>query len=158
MGTILVFRASERTLRSFSLIGVLILLLVADNLPLTAQSRKEGSNPPSNSKTAHPKVHSQQKKSSASHQQKTAKSSTQRKKSSRKKRPAKPKGQLKPDAERTREIQEKLIDSGAMAGQPDGVWDSRQMEDAIRKFQQMHGLNATGKLDVKTLKAMGLKS
>jgi peptidoglycan hydrolase-like protein with peptidoglycan-binding domain len=75
-----------------------------------------------------------------------------------KKHPSRPRGQLKPDAERTREIQEKLVDSGAMTGTPNGIWDSKQMEDAIRKFQRMHGLNATGKLDVKTLKAMGLKS
>ncbi len=45
-----------------------------------------------------------------------------------------------------------------MAGTPNGVWDPKPMEEAIRKFQQMHGLTATGKLDVKTLKAMGLKS
>jgi len=45
-----------------------------------------------------------------------------------------------------------------MSGTPSGVWDSNQMEEAIRKFQQMNGLNTTGKLDVKTLKAMGLKS
>ncbi len=45
-----------------------------------------------------------------------------------------------------------------MQGTPDGIWDSQKMGDALRKFQQMNGLNATGKLDVKTLKAMGLAS
>ena len=69
-----------------------------------------------------------------------------------------PRGQLKPGPDRTRQIQEKLIEAGAMAGPANGVWDTKQMQDAIRKYQQMNGLNATGKLDVKTLIVMGLKS
>jgi hypothetical protein len=64
---------------------------------------------------------------------------------------------MKPDAERTREIQEKLMGAGALDGKADGIWNDKRMGDSIRKFQEMKGLNATGKLDVKTLKAMALK-
>lgn len=45
-----------------------------------------------------------------------------------------------------------------MTGTSSGVWDSKQMEPAIKKFQEMRGLTGTGKLDAKTLKALGLKS
>ncbi|MBZ5536206.1 MAG: peptidoglycan-binding protein [Acidobacteriia bacterium] len=145
-------------MRRVALLCALMLLLVFISHPAEAQSKKESSNSAPKSRTPPPKVPSQKKNSSSSPQQPKGKSSNSKKKASRKKRPAKPKGQLKPDAERTREIQEKLINSGAMAGPPNGVWDSGQMGEAIRRFQQMHGLNATGKLDVKTLKAMGLKS
>jgi putative peptidoglycan binding protein len=147
---------SEGILQPVTLISALMLLLVFNAPPLRAQSQKESSNSTRNSRTSQAKVHSQQKNSPPQHQK--SRSSSSKKNTSKTRRPARPKGQLKPDAKRTREIQEKLIDSGAMAGSPNGVWDSRQMEGAIRKFQQMRGLNATGKLDVKTLKALGLKA
>lgn len=145
-------------MRPVMLVSLFVLLLGLSAPPVSAQSRNESSKALPNSRTSRLKVHSRAKKPSSSLQQNKGKSFSSKKKTSRKKRSARPKGQLKPDAERTREIQEKLIDSGAMAGPSNGVWDSQQMEGAIRKFQQMHGLNATGKLDVKTLKAMGLKS
>lgn len=61
-----------------------------------------------------------------------------------------------PDRGRTRQIQERLIASGALDTTPNGVWDARRMEESLRKYQAMKGLTVTGKLDVKTLKSMGL--
>lgn len=96
------------------------------------------------------------KPTSSQHRAKTPPSSIRGKKPSRKKQPRKPAGQRVPDAERTRQIEEKLIESGALDGTPDGVWDAKRMEESIRKYQQRKGLTATGKLDAKTLKSMGL--
>lgn len=106
--------------------------------------------------SATPKTHS--KKPATHSVSKTRFGKSSRNKGRKTARPRRPRGQLTPDAERTREIQEKLIDSGALSGPPNGVWDGKRMGEAIKKFQQMKGLNATGKLDVPTLKAMGLKS
>jgi peptidoglycan hydrolase-like protein with peptidoglycan-binding domain len=55
------------------------------------------------------------------------------------------------------EIQAALAKNGAYAGTPSGKWDDATVE-AMRKFQSTHGLNASGKLDAKTLQQLGLGS
>jgi peptidoglycan hydrolase-like protein with peptidoglycan-binding domain len=66
-------------------------------------------------------------------------------------------GQKAPTPERVSEIQTALAKNGAYAGTPNGKWDDATV-DAMRKFQTEHGLNASGKLDAKTLQQLGLGS
>jgi len=74
------------------------------------------------------------------------------KKSSRRER-----GQKAPTPDRISEIQQALAKDGSFSGKPNGKWDDSTTE-ATRKFQQAHGLNATGKIDAKTLQQLGLGS
>jgi peptidoglycan hydrolase-like protein with peptidoglycan-binding domain len=74
------------------------------------------------------------------------------KKSSRRER-----GQKAPDAQRISEIQTALAKDGSFSGKPSGKWDDATV-DAMKKFQEAHGLNSTGKLDAKTLQKLGLGS
>jgi peptidoglycan hydrolase-like protein with peptidoglycan-binding domain len=66
-------------------------------------------------------------------------------------------GQKAPTPERVSEIQSALAKNGAYAGTPNGKWDDSTVE-AMKKFQSSHGLNASGKLDAKTLQQLGLGS
>ena len=74
------------------------------------------------------------------------------KKSSRRER-----GQKAPTADRIAEIQEALGKDGSFSGKPNGKWDDSTVE-AMKRFQETHGLHATGKLDAKTLQKLGLGS
>jgi len=82
-------------------------------------------------------------------------SSSHRKRSSR--RSARPRGQKAPTSDRISEIQQALAKDGSFTGSPNGKWDD-STEEAVRKFQESHGLNPTGKLDAKTLQQLGLGS
>jgi peptidoglycan hydrolase-like protein with peptidoglycan-binding domain len=66
-------------------------------------------------------------------------------------------GQKAPTADRISEIQTALSKDGSFAGTPNGRWDDATV-DAMKKFQEAHGLTATGKLDAKTLQKLGLGS
>jgi peptidoglycan hydrolase-like protein with peptidoglycan-binding domain len=66
-------------------------------------------------------------------------------------------GQKVPAPERISEIQTALAKDGSFSGKPSGKWDASTV-DAMRKFQEAHGLNASGKLDAKTLQKLGLGS
>jgi peptidoglycan hydrolase-like protein with peptidoglycan-binding domain len=66
-------------------------------------------------------------------------------------------GQNAPTPERISEIQQALAKDGAFAGNPNGKWDASTIQ-AMRKFQESHGLNPTGKLDALTLQKLGLGS
>src|SRR6202023_3202265 len=66
-------------------------------------------------------------------------------------------GQKAPTAQRISEIQQALAKNGAYAGTPNGKWDASTVE-AMKKFQDAHGLNPSGKLDAKTLQHLGLGS
>ncbi|PYT60857.1 MAG: hypothetical protein DMG35_10295, partial [Acidobacteria bacterium] len=66
-------------------------------------------------------------------------------------------GQKAPTTDRISEIQQALAKDGSYAGKPNGKWDDSTVE-AMRKFQESHGLNPTGKLDAKTLQQLGLGS
>jgi peptidoglycan hydrolase-like protein with peptidoglycan-binding domain len=66
-------------------------------------------------------------------------------------------GQKAPTPDRIVEIQQALAKDGSFAGAPNGKWDASTAE-AMKKFQQAHGLNPTGKLDARTLQQLGLGS
>jgi peptidoglycan hydrolase-like protein with peptidoglycan-binding domain len=83
-------------------------------------------------------------------------SSTHGKKSTKKSR-RRERGQKAPTPDRISEIQQALAKDGSFAGKPNGKWDPATV-DAMKRFQETHGLNATGKLDAKTLQQLGLGS
>lgn len=64
-------------------------------------------------------------------------------------------GQQKPDAERTREIQEALVRQNYLQGEPSGVWD-QSTRDAMARFQQDHGWQTRMVPDARALIALGL--
>ena len=66
-------------------------------------------------------------------------------------------GQKVPAPERISEIQTALAKDGSFNGKPSGKWDAPTV-DAMKRFQEAHGLNASGKLDAKTLQKLGLGS
>jgi|SRR5579875_1735631 hypothetical protein len=57
--------------------------------------------------------------------------------------------------ERAEQIQEALIQAGDLHGQPTGRWDE-QTREAMKRYQQANGFNATGLPDAKSLMKMGL--
>ena len=67
------------------------------------------------------------------------------------------KGQKVPGPDRITEIQQALAKDGSFPGTPNGKWDDTTVS-AMRKFQDAHGLNPSGKLDAKTLQKLGLGS
>src|SRR5271165_6160511 len=69
----------------------------------------------------------------------------------------KEKGQMAPTPDRISTIQEALAKDGSFSGTPNGKWDDSTVE-AMKKFQEGHGLNPSGKLDAKTLQKLGLGS
>jgi peptidoglycan hydrolase-like protein with peptidoglycan-binding domain len=87
---------------------------------------------------------------------KTASAPRHTKKTSRKSR-RRERGQKAPTPERILEIQQALAKDGSYSGKPNGKWDNSTVE-AMRKFQETHGLNPSGKLDAKTLQQLGLGS
>ena len=66
-------------------------------------------------------------------------------------------GQKAPEPARISEIQSALAKDGSFSGSPTGKWDAPTV-DAMKKFQESHGLTPTGKLDAKTLQKLGLGS
>jgi len=86
------------------------------------------------------------KTASAAHGKKSSKKSRRRER-----------GQKAPTPERISEIQQALAKDGSFTGKPNGKWDDATV-DAMKRFQETHGLNATGKLDAKTLQQLGLGS
>ena len=93
-----------------------------------------------------------QKKSAAS-----SSGSKSHKKKSSKKLSRWERGQKAPAPERISEIQQALAKDGSFTGTPNGKWDDSTVE-AMKKFQDAHGLNPSGKLDAKTLQQLGLGS
>ena len=67
------------------------------------------------------------------------------------------KGQKAPTVDRITEIQQALAKDGSYSGAPSGKWDD-QTVGAMKKYQEGHGLNPSGKLDAKTLNHLGLGS
>jgi len=64
-------------------------------------------------------------------------------------------GQRRPDAERTRAIQEALRRQNYLHGQPSGVWD-QMTRDAMARFQEDHGWQTKMVPDSRALIALGL--
>ena len=96
--------------------------------------------------SAAPKKPTSSKAGSSAHRSKSSKKSSRRER-----------GQKAPTPERISEIQQALAKDGSFGGKPNGKWDDSTIE-ATRKFQEAHGLNASGKLDAKTLQQLGLGS
>jgi peptidoglycan hydrolase-like protein with peptidoglycan-binding domain len=97
-----------------------------------------------------------QNKTKASTSSSSSKSKSHKKKSS--KQPSRwEKGQKVPTPARISEIQQALAKDGSFTGTPSGKWDDSTVE-AMKKFQDAHGLNPSGKLDAKTLQQLGLGS
>ena len=102
---------------------------------------------------------------SASAQNSTARKSTHSsahkgsrgKKSSAKRGKRRERGQKEPTPDRISEIQQALAKDGSYMGTANGKWDDSTQE-ALRKFQESHGLNPTGNLDAKSLQQLGLGS
>ena len=90
------------------------------------------------------------KKSAGSAKRRSARGSRSSLKSRRRER-----GQKEPTTDRISEIQQALAKNGSYAGEPNGKWDDSTVE-AMKKFQESHGLSPTGKLDAKTLQQLGL--
>jgi peptidoglycan hydrolase-like protein with peptidoglycan-binding domain len=93
-------------------------------------------------------------------QKKTAASSSAKKshkKKSTKKLSRWERGQKAPTPDRITEIQQALAKDGSFTGTPNGKWDDSTV-DAMKKFQDAHGLNPSGKIDAKTLQQLGLGS
>lgn len=95
---------------------------------------------------------SPQKSSTVSKSRASAHRTKTSKKSRRRER-----GQKAPTPDRISEIQQALAKDGSFSGTPSGKWDDATV-DAMKKFQESHGLNPTGKLDAKTLQQLGLGS
>ena len=77
-------------------------------------------------------------------------------KSSRRSR-GRERGQKAPTVDRITEIQQALAKDGSFTGKPNGKWDDSTV-DAVKRFQETHGLNPSGKLDAKTLQQLGMGS
>jgi peptidoglycan hydrolase-like protein with peptidoglycan-binding domain len=65
--------------------------------------------------------------------------------------------QKAPTPDRIREIQSALNHEGALNGEPTGKWDDATV-DAMKRFQEDHGISPTGKIDALTLNKLGLGS
>ena len=90
---------------------------------------------------------STKKKSSSKHSGSKTSTSTAKKKSTPR--------QAVPDAGRSREIQSALKTQGYLNGEPSGKWDAATSA-AFAKYQQDHGVRATGKPDARSLINLGL--
>ncbi|HKW35055.1 MAG TPA: peptidoglycan-binding domain-containing protein [Candidatus Acidoferrum sp.] len=91
------------------------------------------------------------------HTSSAAHRSTHGKKSSSKRGGRRERGQQAPTPDRISEIQQALAKDGSYTGTPSGNWDNSTQE-ALRKFQESHGLTPTGNLDAKSLQQLGLGS
>jgi peptidoglycan hydrolase-like protein with peptidoglycan-binding domain len=65
--------------------------------------------------------------------------------------------QKAPTTDRIEEIQTALSREGYYHGDPSKKWDANT-QDAMRKFQEDHGMTGSGKLDATTLQKLGLGS
>ena len=72
-------------------------------------------------------------------------------------RTAKSRMQMAPTADRIKEIQTALAASNSYKGEPSGKWDDDSVA-AMKHFQQVNGLNPSGKLDALSLQKLGLGS
>jgi peptidoglycan hydrolase-like protein with peptidoglycan-binding domain len=74
-----------------------------------------------------------------------------------KKRKPRQKAQTAPTSARISEIQSALAAQGVYKAQPNGKWDAATIQ-AMKDYQNAHGLTATGKLDALTLQKLGMGS
>jgi peptidoglycan hydrolase-like protein with peptidoglycan-binding domain len=64
---------------------------------------------------------------------------------------------MAPTTDRIKEIQGALAASDSYKGEPSGKWDDQSVA-AMKHFQQVNGLNPSGKLDALSLQKLGLGS
>jgi hypothetical protein len=62
---------------------------------------------------------------------------------------------MRPDSERIGEIQQALVKSGYLSGEPTGRWDD-QTREAMRRYQADNGFPVTGLPEAKSLMKLGL--
>jgi|SRR5579859_1817590 len=74
-----------------------------------------------------------------------------------KKRKTRQRAQTAPTPARISEIQSALAAQGVYKAQPNGKWDAATIQ-AMKDYQNAHGLTATGKLDALTLQKLGMGS
>ncbi|MGB9605696.1 MAG: peptidoglycan-binding domain-containing protein [Bryobacteraceae bacterium] len=82
-------------------------------------------------------------------------SSSSRRRASNSRQSRRPRTQQAPTPERYSQIQQALIERGYLKGPATGQWGPESVE-ALKRFQQDHNLEATGKLNALTLIALGL--
>jgi peptidoglycan hydrolase-like protein with peptidoglycan-binding domain len=129
-------RLPHRALRAVAAFGLAFALIAATALSVRAQSQT-----PSSSAKPAPKSSSTKKKTSSRKHRSTRREPTQK----------------APTPERITEIQSALSRNGFFDGNPNGKWDSSSVA-ALQKFQSANGLDATGKLDARSLQKLGLGS
>jgi peptidoglycan hydrolase-like protein with peptidoglycan-binding domain len=106
--------------------------------------------------SAAPVVSAARSTAAAQSSAKKKKSTSSKNKSKKKSKPT-AHGQKAPTSDRIREIQTALNREGVLSGEPTGKWDDTTI-GAMKKYQENHGLNPTGKIDAGTLNKMGLGS
>lgn len=116
-------------------ISLSLTMLLAASLSVAVPAARAGKSPQAQAK------HSTR----SSHGRRTRRHSTRRR------------GQRAPSADRISEIQTALAKDGSFTGTPNGKWDASTAA-AMKRFQDAHGLNPTGKLDALTLQKLGLGS
>jgi len=92
-------------------------------------------------------------KSKSSTSKSSGKASSKKKKAQHRREPI----QKAPTQDRIEEIQTALNREGYYREQPSGKWDT-ETQDALRRFQEEHGMTGSGKLDATTLQKLGLGS
>jgi len=93
----------------------------------------------------------------ASPQSSASSQSQAKKKTKRRSHARRDPGQKAPTTDRIGEIQSALAREGYYKGDPSGKWDA-DTQDAMRRFQEEHGLSGNGKLDAPSLQKLGLGS
>jgi peptidoglycan hydrolase-like protein with peptidoglycan-binding domain len=129
-------------------------LLVAAGLGVSAGRTHASQDPPPARKK--PSTSAKSGSSTAPHKS-SAKKSTKKSGKRAPEASSRGKGQKAPTADRISEIQQALAKDGSYSGTPNGKWDD-QTVGAMRKYQESHGLNPSGKVDARTLNQLGLGS
>ncbi|MBI3667592.1 MAG: peptidoglycan-binding protein [Acidobacteria bacterium] len=126
----------------------------ASQSPKTVQV--PGSGPPAPvTKPAKPVTKPQKKKKKSGKRRGQRPGAAKPKGSGKSKKPTGPRGQLRPTAERYKQIEEALASRGYLKEEPSGKWTDASAE-ALRNFQSDHNLTPTGRLDSVSLIQLGL--
>lgn len=115
-----------------------------------ASGTKSQEQPQKPSKAVVTKVHATKAHRTASSKSKAAKPHVNSGSSDLRRRAA-----MRPEPQRVQEIQKALIDAGKLNQEPTGRWDDAT-RDAMKRYQEAHGVAPTGLPDAKSLMRMGL--
>lgn len=142
------------------LLGVAWLIAISLNAPLLAgaksqpRARQDGDGKGTRNSPHHVRHSSGSSNSSTGSHSASGKMTSSRHRHASSSRQPKQKA---PTRDRVQEIQTALARDGYYHGESTGKWDSSTV-DAMKRFQQDNGLNATGKLDAISLQKLGLGS